>query len=29
MIVLDIDARNGGVESMRALVDEHGRLPET
>jgi putative DNA primase/helicase len=27
--VLDIDPDGGGFESMKALVDEHGRLPDT
>lgn len=29
MWVVDIDPKNGGMESMAALVAEHGRLPET
>jgi hypothetical protein len=29
LVVLDIDARHGGVESLDALIQEHGRLPHT
>lgn len=28
-IVLDIDPRNGGVETLNALIEVHGELPET
>jgi len=27
-VVIDIDPRHGGLESMRALLDEHGPLPD-
>ncbi|HEX3854758.1 MAG TPA: DUF3631 domain-containing protein [Polyangiaceae bacterium] len=29
VLVLDVDSRNGGYESLRALVTEHGHLPAT
>lgn len=29
IVVLDIDPRNGGDESLEALEREHGRLPKT
>ena len=29
LVVLDVDPRNGGLTGMRALVAEHGRLPDT
>jgi hypothetical protein len=29
LVVLDVDPRNGGDESLRALLDRHGPLPET
>lgn len=28
LVVIDIDPRHGGAESMRRLVDEHGQLPQ-
>jgi len=27
LVVVDIDPRHGGIDSMRRLVDEHGPLP--
>lgn len=29
LVVVDVDARNGGWESFAALTDEHGSLPDT
>ena len=29
VLVLDVDPRNGGTESLYRLQDEHGRLPDT
>jgi hypothetical protein len=29
MFVIDVDPRNGGLESVGALEDKHGKLPET
>jgi hypothetical protein len=29
IVVLDVDADHGGYESMEALIEQHGKLPET
>ncbi len=29
LAVLDVDAKNGGFDSLKALLDQHGELPDT